>query len=83
MLFICNETLKVSEDSYTSPAGEVLSLKTNRTHQIIFTTQKQNNNSKKLLTKEWLQKSNKADFKTVMHLSKDGKVKSQASTLLC
>ena len=44
MLFICNETLKVSEDSYTPPAGEVLSLKTNRTQKIIFTTQKQNNN---------------------------------------
>lgn len=80
MLFICNETLKVSEDCYTPPAREVLSWKTNRT-KIIFTMQKQN--KKKLLSKEWLQKSNKADFKTGMHLSKDGKVKSQASTLLC
>lgn len=41
MLFICNETLKVSEDSYT-PTAE-----TNRTQKIIFTTQKENNNNKK------------------------------------
>lgn len=82
MLFICNETLKISEDSYTPPVEEILSWKTKRTQKIISTTQKQNKNNK-LLTKEWLQKSNKSDFKTGMHLSKDGKVKSQASTLLC
>lgn len=81
MLFICNETLKVSENSYTPSAGKVLSLKTNRTHYFYYTeTEQQQQN---LLTKEWLKMSSKADFKTVMHPSKDGKVKSQAGTLLC